>query len=97
MIRYQGHAPHTITLDGYPAAHRAVLEMQNTDMLPKSTKLRSSKYLNNLVEQDYRGIKSRIRPMLSFKRFNSAATILAGVELLHCIRKGRFALSRSQV
>ena len=51
-IRHQGHAPHTITLDGYAASHRAVREMQNADMLPKSTKLGSSKYLNNLVEQD---------------------------------------------
>ena len=71
----------TITLDGYAASHRAVREMQNADMLPKSTKLRSSKYLNNLVEQDHRGIKSRTRPMLGFKNFNSAAITLAGVEL----------------
>jgi len=65
-IRHQGHAPHTITLDGYAASHRAVREMQNADMLPKSTKLRSSKYLNNLVEQDHRGISvdsnSKIKP-----------------------------------
>jgi transposase-like protein len=68
--------------------------MQNAGMLPKSTKLRSSKYLNNLVEQDHRGIKSRTRPMLGFKDFNSAAITLAGVELLHRIRKGQFALGR---
>jgi hypothetical protein len=35
-------------------------------LLPKRTKLRSSKYLNNLIEQDHRGIKSRTRPMLGF-------------------------------
>src|ERR1700739_3692004 len=28
-IRHQGHAPHTITLDGYGASHRAVGEIQN--------------------------------------------------------------------
>jgi transposase-like protein len=93
-IRHQSHAPHTITLDGYAASHRAVREMQNADMLPKSPKLRSSKYLNNLVERDHRGIKSRTRPMLSFKNFNSAAITLVGVELLHRIRQGQFALSR---
>jgi transposase-like protein len=58
-IRHQSHAPHTITLDGYAASHRAVREIQNADMLPTSTRLRSSKYLNNLVEQDHRGIKPR--------------------------------------
>ena len=92
--RHEGHAPHTITLDGYAASHRAVREMQITGMLPQGTKLRSSKYLNNLIEQDHRGIKSRARPMLSFKNFNSAAITLAGVGLLHRIRRGQFALSR---
>jgi putative transposase len=41
-IRHQGYAPHTIPLDGYAASHRTVQEMQNADMLPKSTKLWSS-------------------------------------------------------
>jgi putative transposase len=29
--------------------------------------LRRSKYLNNIVEQDYRAIKRIVRPMLGFK------------------------------
>ncbi|MBM3605614.1 MAG: IS6 family transposase, partial [Alphaproteobacteria bacterium] len=32
------------------------------------------KYLNNLVEQDHRFIKRRVRPMLGFKSFTSAAS-----------------------
>jgi transposase-like protein len=36
-------------------------------------KLRSSNYLNNLIEQDHRGIKLRIGPMPRFKRFRTAA------------------------
>jgi len=56
--KHQGYAPHTITLDGYAASHRTVQEMQNVDMLAKSTKLRSSKDLNNLIEQDNRSIQS---------------------------------------
>jgi hypothetical protein len=35
--------------------------------------LRSSKYLNNLIEQDHRGVKLRIGPMLGFKLFRTAA------------------------
>jgi hypothetical protein len=35
--------------------------------------------------------------MLIFKNFNSAASTLAGVELLHRIGKGQFALSRLQL
>jgi transposase-like protein len=91
-IRQQGWPPHTITLDGYRASHRAVREMREEGLLPKRPKLRSSKYLNNLIEQDYRGIKSRIRPMLGFKNFRSAAITIAGIELLRRIHKRQFAL-----
>jgi putative transposase len=34
---------------------------------------RANQYLNNHLEQDHRGIKQRVRPMLGFKRFTSAA------------------------
>jgi hypothetical protein len=40
----------------------------------QGTKLRSSKYLNNLVERDHRGIESRTRPMLGFKRTSTPPT-----------------------
>ena len=60
--------------------------------LPADTKLRSSKYLNNLIEQDHRGVKLRIGPMLGFKRFRTAAITMAGIELLRRIRKGQFNL-----
>ncbi len=93
-IRHEGLPPHTITLDGYAASHRAVREMREDGLLPRRTKLRSSKYLNNIIEQDHRGIKSRIRPMLGFKSYESATVTIAGIELLHRIRKGQFALDR---
>jgi transposase-like protein len=63
-LRTQDVLPFLITLYGYAASHRAVREMPSENEVWKHTKLRSSKYLNNLVEQDHRGIKSRIGPML---------------------------------
>src|ERR1700740_2947600 len=57
-------------------------------------KLRSSKYLNNLIEQDHRGVKQRIASMLGFKGFATAAITIAGIELMHRIRKGQFGLGR---
>src|ERR1039458_1051196 len=68
-LRTQKRAPASITLDGYAASHRAVREMPREGDAWKHTKLRSSKYLNNLIEQDHRGIKSRTGPMLGFKNF----------------------------
>lgn len=54
--------------------------------------IRLSKYLNNLVEQDRRNIKRRIRSWQGFKSFRRAQTILAGIELIHMIRKGQYHL-----
>lgn len=93
-IKHQGKPPKTITLDGYAASHRAVREMKADGLLPEDTKIRSSKYLNNLIEQDHRHIKSRTNVMLGFKRFRNAAITLAGIELLHRIRKGQFNLAK---
>jgi hypothetical protein len=55
---------------------------------------RSSKYLNNLIEQDHRGVKQRIAVMLGFKQFRHAAITTAGIELMHRIRKGQFGRRR---
>jgi transposase-like protein len=93
-IGHEGRPPQTITLDGYAASHRAVREMRGDGLLPKRTKLRSSKYLNNLIEQDHRGIKSRTGPMLGFQDFGCATITIAGIELLRRIHKGQFALGQ---
>ena len=53
--------------------------------------VRQVKYVNNIVEQDHRAIKRVTRPMLNFKSFRAAGSVLAGVELMHMIRKGQFA------
>ena len=86
--------PVGITLDGYPASHRSVHGMPTEDQAWNHTKLRSSKYPNNLIEQDHRDIKSRPGLMLGFNDFDYAATTIAGIELLRRIRKGQFALGR---
>ena len=48
--------------------------------------------MDNTVEQDYRGIKRVTRAMLNFKFFRSAKNVLAGIELMHMIRKGQLAM-----
>ena len=82
--------PSKITLDAYAVSHRAAREMQEAGELPRRVKVRSSQYLNNLVEQDHRRIKQRIRPMLGFKRFDHAAATITGIELAEKIKKGQF-------
>ena len=43
--------------------------------------------LNNIVEQDHRGVKRITRPMLGFKSFEAAQDTLGGIELMHMIKK----------
>ncbi|CAE6874466.1 hypothetical protein R75465_08511 [Paraburkholderia aspalathi] len=45
--------------------------------------------MNNIIEQDHRAIKRRIRPMLGFKTFRCARILLGGIELMHVIKKGQ--------
>jgi transposase-like protein len=87
----RGASPKTITLDGYAASHRAVRELTADGSVPADMKLRSSKYLNNLIGQDSRSVKQRVAVMLGFKRFGSAAITIAGIELMDRIRKDQFA------
>jgi transposase-like protein len=67
-----------------------VRESKETGELPCRARVRSSQYLNNLVEQDHRRIKQRIRPILGFKRFDHAAVTISGIELAEKIKKEQF-------
>lgn len=69
-------------------ANTAAIEGYNTEGNPE-IELRQIKYLNNIVEQDNRAVLRIIRPMLGFKSFRSAKNIVAGIELMHMIRKDR--------
>ena len=87
-------APRVITLDAYAASHRAVTELKSTDMLPERVRVRSSKYLNNVIEQDHRRVKQRTRPMLGFKRFDTAAVTISGIELAEKVKKNQFKIGK---
>jgi transposase-like protein len=78
----------------YPISYRQFEEMMEEHGAENAEteagiEIRRIKYLNNIVEQDHRPIKRLVRPMLGFKPFRSAAVTLAGIELMHMIRKGQ--------
>ena len=83
-----------ITLDTYAASHRAIWELKNEGKMPKRVRVRSSKYLNNGIEQVHRRVKQRVRPMLGFKRFHTAAVTISGIELAAKIRKLEFKVGK---
>ncbi|WON76813.1 IS6 family transposase [Serratia sp. UGAL515B_01] len=88
-IRHHGE-PEVVTLDK-SGANTAALATLNADKAEEeSITVRQSKYLNNLIEQDHRNIKRRIRSMLGFNSSRRAQTILTGIECVQMIRKGQF-------
>jgi putative transposase len=84
-IRNQG-LPEKITIDQSGANTKAI-EEYNCDH-HTAILIRHSKYLNNLIEQDHRAVKRLVRPMLGFKSFWAARCTIAGIEVMHAIRKG---------
>ena len=82
--------PEKVTIDKSGANKAAMDEINARGETPVI--VRQVKYLNNIVEQDHRAIKRVTKPMLNFKSFRAAKCVLAGIELMHMIRKGQIML-----
>jgi transposase-like protein len=94
--------PDRIVIDGSQTNREAIIACDGESRLRdrsrralKPIRIRKSQYLNNRIEQDHRRIKRRVRPMLGFKSLATAAVTLAGIEMVHMMRKrqGRFAFN----
>ena len=68
-----GVTPDRVTTDGHDSYPRAI-----RTGLGRGVRHRTSRYLNNRLEQDHRGIKGRYRPMRGFKCPRSAARFCRG-------------------
>jgi putative transposase len=83
--------PEKVTMDKSGANKAAIDEINACREIP--IVVRQVKYLNNIVEKDHRAIKRVTKPMLNFKSFRSARNTLAGIELMHMIRKGQMIVA----
>ena len=86
--------PRTITLDGHRPNRSALWKLRMEHVRWRHVRVRTCQYLNNIVEQDHRGIKARYGPLKCFKSFVNAGIALAGFELVHRIRKNQFSFGR---
>ena len=88
--------PHSITLDGHRPSHSALRHMgMNGEFNFRGrnpVKIRCCQYLNNVVEQDHRRVKGRLRPMLGFKTFYNARRVIIGIKL----REAEVGLAQGQ-
>jgi len=87
-------APHTmpprvITVDKNAAYPKAFKELKEEGAIPNRCELRQVKFPNNIVEQDHRFIKRRVKPGLGFFSFETAKNTLQGYEVMNMVRKGQ--------
>ena len=76
--------PDRVTTDGHDSYPRAI-----RTTLGKGVKHRNSRYLNNRLEQDHRGIKGRYQPMRGFKCPRSAGRFCRGYDELRNLLRPR--------
>lgn len=81
--------PFSISVDKHASYPDAFATSQKEKVLPKDCCLRRVKYLNNVIEQDHRFIKKKVRAAQCFKRFQTAERTLEGVEAINMMRKGQ--------
>ncbi|CDH33341.1 IS6 family transposase [Xenorhabdus bovienii] len=82
--------PDGVTMDKSGTNKAAVDELNKEKTKDNDIIIRQNKSLNNLIERDHRHVKRRTRPMLGFKNFRRAQTVLAGIELVCMLRKGQY-------
>ena len=92
VLRGENHpTPRVINTDKHAGYPPAILELKEEGVLAAGCEHRALKYLNNVIEQDHRAIKRRVKAGGHFRSFNGAAAILAGYEAMHALRKGQIA------
>jgi transposase-like protein len=81
--------PFSISVDKHSSYPDALASSQKAKVLPFDCKLRRTKYLTNIVDQDHRFIRRRWCAMQCFRTFHTAKRTLDGVESMHMMRKGQ--------
>ena len=81
--------PRVINLDKNAAYPPAIEELKSEKVLENKSEVRQVKYLNNLVEQDHRGVKRITNAGLGFQSFHTAWRTIKGIEMMRMIYKGQ--------
>jgi IS6 family transposase len=81
--------PFSISVDKNAAYPDAFTSSQDEKVIPHDCKLRRVKYLNNVIEQDHRFVKKKVRASQCFKSFHMAERTLEGIEAMNMMRKGQ--------
>jgi len=89
-LRSPGHPrPRVINVDGNPSYPKVIAELKDKGEVGRRCQCRPVRYLNNILEQDHRSIKRRVRASQGFRSFDAAWRTIQGIETVHMIRKGQ--------
>ena len=89
-------APRVINVDKNPAYIGAVRDLKQEKLQLEQCRRRPSQYMNNIVEQDHRFMKHRIKPGLGFGSYPTAWRTIQGYETMHRVRKGQVARAQKE-
>ena len=81
--------PRVINTDKARLYGSAIAAVKEEGTLHWHCRHRPVQYLNNILEQDHRAIKRRVKAKQSFREFRAAGRTIAGYEAIHMIRKGQ--------
>jgi transposase-like protein len=79
--------PFSISVDKNAAYPEAFSTAQEERIIPQDCQHRRVKYLNNVIEQDHRFVKKKVRAAQCFKSFHTAERTLEGIEAVNMMRK----------
>jgi transposase, IS6 family len=82
-------APRVINTDEHAGYPPAIVHLKAESALQQNCRHRPVQYLNNVLEQDHRAIKRRVRASQHFRSFWAAWRTIGGYEAIHMIRKGQ--------
>ncbi len=81
--------PRVINTDQAPIYGSAIPDIKKEGTLRRRCRHRPVQYLNNILEQDHRAIKRRVKAKQGFREFHAARRTIQGYEAMHMIRKGQ--------
>lgn len=81
--------PRVINVDKNRAYIGATDDLKTENLLPSACERRPTKYLNNIVEQDYRCVKRHFNAAIGYGTYPTAWRTIRGIEANHMIKKGQ--------
>ena len=81
--------PRVINTDLAPIYGSAIPDIKKEGTLRRRCRHRPVQYLNNILEQDHRAIKRRVKAKQGFREFQAARRTIQGYEAMNMIRKGQ--------